>query len=135
MSKKPNCVLLIDDDEPTNFLHRIVLEEHMRPSNIMVAETVKEALKLLEQPETDRCKDPELIFLDLNMPGLNGWDFLEKLNRSEELLDEGTLIYILTTSINPDDRKKAKETPQVAGFLNKPLTDEIVREILQEHFA
>jgi CheY-like chemotaxis protein len=129
MGKKLNRVLLIDDDESTNFLHRIVLEDNVEVQNIEVAETVNEAFEILERAKTAES-EPDLIFLDLNMPGMNGWDFLEKYRD----LHKGALIFILTTSANPDDKKKAEKIKEVSGFRNKPLTGEMVQEIILEYF-
>ncbi|MCD6068526.1 MAG: Two-component response regulator [Bacteroidetes bacterium] len=130
MGKKLNRVLLIDDDESTNFLHKIVLEDNVEIKNIEVAETVTEAFEILERSKGADKTEPDLIFLDLNMPGMNGWDFLEKYKG----LHKNSLIFILTTSANPDDKKKAEKIKEVSGFRNKPLTGEMVQEIILEYF-
>jgi CheY-like chemotaxis protein len=130
MGKKLNRVLLIDDDESTNFLHKIVLEDNAEITNIEVAETVDEAFEILERSKSNTPPEPDLIFLDLNMPGMNGWDFLEKYKEQHK----GALIFILTTSANPDDKKKAETIKEVSGFRNKPLTGEMVQEIILEYF-
>ncbi|TND10211.1 MAG: response regulator receiver protein [Bacteroidetes bacterium] len=135
MTKKLDCILLIDDDEPTNFLHRIILEDHAVSKNIEIAETVKEALQLLDCPKIEGCENPDLVFLDLNMPGMSGWDFLKKFHESKKSREHDPLVYILTTSANPDDKKRASGIKEVAGFLNKPLTGEIVEEIMHRHFS
>lgn len=126
------CILLVDDDEPTNFFHRIVLEELEITQNIESAQTAREALKLLECPKIKDCKHPDIIFLDLNMPGMTGWDFIEKFREMGSRCPVNSMIFILTTSVNPDDRKKADAIKEVSGFIPKPLTDEIVRQIVQE---
>lgn len=134
MEKTLNCVLLVDDDDLTNFLHRIVLEETAVSKNITIAETAKEALYMLGTPD-DVCSNPELIFLDLNMPGMDGWDFLQKFHDLKLTYKNNSLVYILTTSVNPDDKKKADGMEDVAGFLHKPLTTEIIEEIVHRHFS
>lgn len=135
MSKKLNCVLLVDDDESTNFLHKIILEESDAVKNIEIVETARDALTLLECREPSNCQHPELIFLDLNMPGMDGWDFLKRFTELDDEAKSSSLIYILTTSVNPDDRKRADSIKEVTGFQNKPLTGEVVREILGRHFT
>lgn len=128
------CVLLIDDDEPTNFLHKIVLEDTGVTKNIAVAETVKEALHLLDCHAVDDCKKPDLIFLDLNMPGLTGWDFIDSYREARAKCRKQSKIVILTTSSNPDDMERAGKLKEVAEFRSKPLTNEMVEEIMHQYF-
>ena len=68
------------------------------------------------------------------MPGINGWEFLEAYDELEEKQHGRIVIVMLTTSLNPDDEKKANSIPPINGFQNKPLTPESLQEILKEHF-
>ena len=128
-------ILLIDDDSITNFLHKNVLEEAQVAQHIGVAETAIEALELLECPGVEKCNAPELIFLDLNMPGLTGWDFIEEYKKSKERYSNESIIVVLTTSVNPDDNKKASQLREVAEFRKKPMTVNMVTEIVQKYFT
>jgi len=65
-----------------------------------------------------------VVFLDLNMPIMNGWEFLDKLSKAKNEITMHYKLYILSSTINPDDQKKAKSNPLVSGFLSKPLTKE-----------
>lgn len=135
MKKQLKCILLVDDDEANNFLHQDVLQDVGISKNIEVAETAIEALQLLKSPRLDDCKNPDIIFLDLNMPGMNGWDFIDQYVRIKDMVSTSSLIFILTTSSNPDDRKKAEGIKEISGFLSKPLTEEMIMGIFNQHFS
>jgi len=136
---KMRCILLVDDDEPTNILHQIIIEESGVTNKIVVAQTGFEALEYLQkcysQPEQDKkgMIPPDLILLDINMPGMNGFEFLEKYKQLPDYMRTGVVIVMLTTSLNPYDMKKLKVLG-VTGLKNKPLTENMLREILSEYF-
>ena len=130
MSFKLKNILLIDDDSITNFLHQNVLDEAEIAENVVIAETVTEALTLLK---TEVQEDPELIFLDLNLPGLSGWDFIEEYRKIKSSEKKSVLV-VLTTSMNPEDHKKADTISEVAEFRRKPMTVGMVNEIAGKYF-
>jgi len=130
MKQKLNCVMLVDDNEDDNFFHKIVLKETGIAEHIKVAESGFEALDFLKNEN----KIPELIFLDINMPKMNGWEFLEEYRKLNDEQKARVIIIMLTTSLNPADRKKALVIPEVDGFETKPLTHETLSEIIERHF-
>ncbi|MEP7264492.1 MAG: response regulator [Bacteroidota bacterium] len=131
MRKKLNCILLVDDDPDDNFYHQIIINELNIVNHIDVVINGIEAIAYLKKE--DRIP-PDLIFLDLNMPKMNGWEFLEKYKQLNNAKKAKVLIVILTTSANPDDLKRAKEIQEVTGFETKPLSKELLKGILQQHF-
>lgn len=131
LARKLNCILLVDDDPDDNSYHKIILTEMDIVKNIDVAVNGIEALNYLRKG--DRLP-PEIIFLDINMPRMNGWEFLEQYKDLSPELKSRTLIMMLTTSANPDDIKKAKGIKEVTGFETKPLTVEMMNDLLNEHF-
>lgn len=139
MDRKLDCVLLIDDDEPTNFLNERILKKMGCANRIRAMQTAEEALDSLttgdrSEDRRDLCSQPDLIFLDINMPGLSGWDFLEEYKRLPIPEEEKAVIVMLTSSFNPDDRNKALSMDEVAEFESKPLTVKAVVGILEKHF-
>ena len=139
MKKKLNCVLLVDDNESDNFLHKRVLEKSGITDRIEIAMNGKEALDLLitkgkcGQPESSYCQ-PELILLDINMPVMDGWEFLEEYQKLEES-QKGKIVFImLTTSSNLVDMARADMMFKSIYFQYKPLTLAMVGEIMQKHF-
>ncbi|MEP7142083.1 MAG: response regulator [Ferruginibacter sp.] len=140
MKQKLNCILLVDDDEPTNFISNILLEEAGYTSHIQIEESAKKALEYLSKTGHSGNKNPglcypELIFLDINMPAMNGWEFLDKYKELKLELHHKTIIIMLTTSINPDDKLKAENIPLVTSFENKPLTGKMIERIITKHFG
>jgi CheY-like chemotaxis protein len=139
MTQKLNCIMIIDDDEPTNFISNILLEEAGCTSHIQIEESARSALQYLSETDhSDNKKSgicyPELIFLDINMPAMNGWEFLDKYKELKLELHHKTIIIMLTTSINPDDKLKADDIPLVTAFENKPLTAKMIQGIIKKHF-
>jgi CheY-like chemotaxis protein len=132
MTDKVASIMLIDDDDADNFLHKMIIEEMNITENIMVAEDGAEAMAILT---TEGQKQPDIIFLDINMPKMNGWEFLEAYQNADIKDKARTIIAMLTTSINPDDKIKALEkfSSLVRGYFNKPLTPEILNDVLEQH--
>ncbi|WP_111707096.1 response regulator [Lutibacter citreus] len=134
MKKKLNCILLIDDDDAINFIHDWVINKVDCAEKVEMAENGIEALKYLESTSEGKHPQPDLIFLDINMPGMNGWEFLEEYHKLDESKKGKIVLVMLTSSLNPDDLTKSKNIIEVSGFQNKPLTVELMQGILKEHF-
>jgi len=116
-----NSILLIDDDDATNFYNQMVLEEMGIAKKIYVMTSAEDALLLLKTPdENNHFITPNLIILDINMPGMDGWEFLEHYESLEECMKAKFVIAMLTTSLNPDDKEKASQL-KIQAFMNKPL--------------
>ncbi|MBW3128884.1 response regulator [Hymenobacter profundi] len=129
-------VLLIDDDSTTNFLNKALLTRMGVVEQVLTAENGEQALRTLGQtchgPDSTAC--PQLLFLDMNMPVLNGLGFLEAYVQLPLAQQRPIVIVMLTTSLHPLDQARAEQLP-IAGFLNKPLTKEKVTAILAQYFA
>jgi CheY-like chemotaxis protein len=128
------CILLVDDDEATNFLNTRVIKKLDATVKVQVAYNGREALDYLKPKapgaKTENCQMPSLIFLDINMPGMDGWEFLEEYRKLPDEQTNQIKILMLTTSMNPDEEKRAMEIPEVKGFINKPLTPEKLERII-----
>jgi CheY-like chemotaxis protein len=121
MTTPINIALLIDDDEIDQRLYVRVIERSNLVGEVKSFLYADEALSyLVENPGLD----VDIIFLDINMPRMNGFEFLQRA--TEQLGTEfvKTVVVMLTTSLNPDDRKRAESFDVVKQFLNKPLTVE-----------
>jgi len=129
------CTLLVDDDPTTNYLNRRLLQRLNVTAQVREAGNGQEALDLLATsctaPDAPAC--PALIFLDINMPVMDGFAFLEMYQR-RPLVQPPIVIVMLTTSLHPADVQRVNRLP-VAGFLTKPLTAEKIQQVLQQHFG
>jgi CheY-like chemotaxis protein len=122
-------ILLVDDDQPTNVLHEIILKKFTSvPLTIKTFLNGKQALDYLKE-----APGQYIIFLDINMPTMSGWDFLDASHNIEG--HDGTRIFILTSSINPEDEQKAAKYPEVNGFEIKPLSVDFLKKHVGELFT
>ncbi|WP_264521693.1 response regulator [Flavobacterium sp. N1994] len=130
MSIKINTVLLIDDDLTINYYHNRLLQKIDISKSILISKNGKEGLaSLIEINNNVNGEEIVIIFLDLNMPIMNGWEFLENLSKVKNNINLNFNIYILSSSINPEDEERAKKNELVTGFLSKPLGKENIEQI------
>lgn len=135
MKRKLNCILLIDDDEPTNFLHEMVIQEANCAEKVVAVQSGQAALDYLTSKEDEVHPQPDLIFLDINMPAMNGWEFLEHYKQLDQKQQGRIIVVMLTTSLNPDDKAKADQTVGIDNFMNKPLTVEALSKVIDKYFS
>jgi CheY-like chemotaxis protein len=135
MNRKLNCILLIDDDEPTNFLHKFVIEKTGFAEKCVTVQNGQEALDYLKREEDGKYPQPDLIFLDINMPRMNGWEFLDEYEKLEKAQKGNIVVVMLTTSLDPSDKEKAEKKIGINEFMSKPLTAENVEEIIKRYFS
>lgn len=125
-------VLLIDDDAVTNMMHRRVIERSGRVEHIDVATDGQEALDVLRADIANGRALPELIFLDINMPGMGGFEFLEHYAKLQVEPDAQLIIVMLSTSLLQSDHARAEADPNVHSFCDKPLRLEKLLELVEE---
>ncbi|KAA9339364.1 response regulator [Hymenobacter busanensis] len=117
---------LIDDDNLGNYLTEQLLRIEGFSNTIQTFESAQEALETLQQCATET---PAVIFLDLNMPIMNGWQFLDALVPYESRLRGRCRIFVLTSSLALADMEKAKTYDLVAGLIHKPIDSEEIQAI------
>jgi len=127
--------MLVDDNNDDNFFHKRVILKSEAADIVLIKESAEEALEFLKTNQHDDPKNhPNLIFLDINMPRMNGWEFLEEYRKLDKEFQSKIAIVILSTSDNPDDHA-AKMENIVMKFKTKPLTKEMLDEILTQYFS
>lgn len=125
----PPKVLIVDDDRIILFLHQIIIKESGLSNSPSSFENGQEALNYLRNellPEQNA-----IIFLDLNMPVMDGWELLDALNEPNYL--DRISVVLVTSSIDPKDREKAKKYPMVKEYIEKPMSIEICKRVKLNH--
>ena len=127
-SPKYNNILLIDDNEIDNFINERIISTSSFAKNIVVKKSAPEALDYLKQIN-DKSQLPEIIFLDLNMPVMDGFGFLNEFAGLNDEVKKHSKVIVLSSSISPDDIDRASTNPYVYKYLNKPLSDKYLDAI------
>jgi len=129
------CTLLVDDDPTTNYLNRKLLEKLGVTEHVLVALNGQEALQVLATECAEASLTcPALIFLDVNMPVMDGFGFLSAYQQLPLAKQQAIVIVMLTTSVHPRDLQRLEALP-VAGFVSKPLNSAKVNDVMQAHFG
>ena len=132
---KIDSVLLIDDNEIDNFVNKEMLTASSFSKNIFSYTSPTNAIESLKEigASNDISAVPSIIFLDINMPKMNGFEFLMEFEKLPEVILNKTKIVILTSSLNNTDLISATSNEFVTDYLEKPLTEEALEKI-RSHF-
>ncbi|WDF54943.1 response regulator [Mucilaginibacter sp. KACC 22063] len=135
MSINPRTVsiLLVDDDEINNFISIKLIKKALISSDIKACLNGKFAIdELLKMKEAGPEHLPDYILLDINMPLMNGWEFLDEYDRQNIDPTGKTKIFIISSSVFSNDINKAKSYPLVKDFISKPLNIDKIRELFEQ---
>ena len=130
MSKKIS-VMIIDDNRIDLFIHHEFIKQMNIAHTVQEFAFATEAIKFLE--ENDDTKWPQLILLDIYMPIMNGFDFLKKYSILPGSLKKNCTIIVVSSSLDVDDKAKAKECPQVLELMEKPLDSAKLLSLLKNN--
>jgi len=120
--------LLVDDESVSNFVHRKLIERTGLGENIDTVTSGQDALQLINDCYSGTRPMPDVIFLDLNMPIMDGYSFLEAFNRLPVPIKKNMKVIIVTSSQDPRDKAKAKEYG-ITHFLSKPISEEAINQV------
>ncbi|HEY6162136.1 MAG TPA: response regulator [Bacteroidia bacterium] len=123
-------ILVVDDDKIYQLLCKQIIKNANVTNNVISCLSAEEGIDLLKKQEPL----PELIFLDINMPGMNGWDFLEAFKRLDKSIRDRVKIVMLSSSVFAADKIRAGTYNEVADYVVKPLTIQRAQEIVKKNF-
>jgi CheY-like chemotaxis protein len=129
---KYEIVMLVDDNDIDNFINERMISGCNFAETTYINTSTRSAVEFLKNLSVNKAlrKDhlPSIIFLDINMPILDGFQFIEEFEKLDPILVKTISIYMLTSSINPSDIDRSKQFASVKGFIHKPLTEEALEK-------
>jgi DNA-binding NarL/FixJ family response regulator len=120
--------LLIDDDDIICIVHPAIIQQTFPGSSVEIIQSSAEAEEYLNEISTTGEPFPDAVFLDINLPQMNGFDLLNKLSDSAKEWLKQTRVYMLSSSIDDRDMERVNEIPLIHSFVGKPLTVEFLKE-------
>jgi CheY-like chemotaxis protein len=122
MTKKIKSIILIDDDLAINYFHKRLFLKLELTNSVLSYFNCSDALNGLIDLDVSLIKnDLVFVFLDINMPGIDGWFFIEEFNKIHSTLNGDFKIFVLSSSVNQDDIEKAKNNNNISNYFAKPL--------------
>ena len=112
--------MLVDDNKHDNFYHERIIKKSLEDVTIVVKTDGLKAIQYLLERKNSGDPKPNLILLDINMPVMNGWEFLDEYNKLDPSLQSDALVIMLTTSANPSDIQKTNENQVATDYKTKP---------------
>jgi CheY-like chemotaxis protein len=122
-------VCLIDDDSMYLFLVKKLIEKQQVCDNILEFSKATEALSFLKENSSDSELLPDVILLDINMPEMNGWEFIKNYQQLKSSISKPITIYMVSSSVDEEDKMRSQALPEITDFMVKPLTAEKLNAI------
>lgn len=131
-------IMLVDDDETTNYLNQRLLQGLQAAERIQIMKNGEEALEYLTKAVHSNASEeypcPDLIFLDIKMPVMDGFEFLDALREAAISLPQNTVMMMLTSSASFYDLEKLKQYPEIKKHYSKSLTEADVKDLMEAYF-
>lgn len=131
IKKKVDKACIIDDDPIFIYGTKRLMDEVAFSNELIVYHNGQEALDGLHAMTNDGEELPSIIFVDLNMPVMNGWEFLEDFLKIPNHNREKVMVYIISSSVDPRDLERIENYPVVNKYILKPITPEALEDVLR----
>tara|TARA_R110002050_G_scaffold56512_1_gene127021 strand:+ start:123540 stop:123941 length:402 start_codon:yes stop_codon:yes gene_type:complete len=129
-----NSILLVDDDESTNFINSVFIKKLDIDVDVYKALNGVEALEIIEGTIADPDFYPCLIILDINMPIMNGWTFLDKYKKLSPSIKNNCVVVMTTVSEDEKDLIRANKSEEIKEYFQKPMSDEKFSQLINKYF-
>jgi len=123
-------ICLIDDDQFYLFSMRRMIEINHLCTTIAECKNGQEAINYISKSLTEKETLPDVIFLDINMPVMNGWEFLEAYEKLDSKIKKKAKLYVVSSSIDSNDKAKAKAYKTVTDYIIKPVSIDQLKQLL-----
>ncbi|WP_158557078.1 response regulator [Mucilaginibacter conchicola] len=123
-------LVIIDDDPFFHFIIKKLMNRHTSSTTVTYSWDVMSVIDFLRNNYNDPLKLPDFIFVDLNMPVFSGWDFMKLYNDLHKIIYKTIKIYVVSSSIDPNNMRKALSYPFISNYIIKPISSEKIEEIL-----
>lgn len=124
------CKLVLIDDSPIDhYIMRSMLHNNRSCTQATYTFDGSLVLEFMEENKADKDRLPDAIFLDLTMPGLSGWEFLERFEKLKDTLHKQVDLHVITSSISEADRERTVKYHSVTSFISKPLSKQAINDI------
>ena len=130
-TSRSDIVAIIDDDRVFQQVTRIKLARRQLARRVLMFSDGDQAMQFFAENAADPEQLPDIILLDLNMPIMDGWDFLEAFAHIKPKLGKKVTIFVATSSVNPEDHRRAKTISEISDFIVKPIPDERLMRIFE----
>jgi CheY-like chemotaxis protein len=133
MMKTPSQFIVVDDDPVNNLVCKFAISSYASAASIHLFTNPELALAWIKDAyHSGTDQEKTILFLDINMPVMSGWEFLDEFSEFPDTYHAKITIFILSSSIDPEDKQKAASHPLVSGYFSKPLRKETIHQLLME---
>jgi len=128
---KPFIVCIVDDDEVYQFTVTKTIKNHSLAKKILVFSDGELAIQFLLDNIGNNENVPDVIFLDINMPIMDGWQFLEEYVKLKPRIGKKVTIYMVTSSVDPVDVERAQKMSEISDYFVKPITPTRLKDVIE----
>lgn len=126
--------MVVDDNATNNLICKYTIRKFSEEADISIFTEPEEALDFIKEGYGKKIGEGfTILFLDINMPYMTGWEFLDEFKGLNGEIQNQFIIYMLSSSVDERDKEKAKNNPFVSGFYSKPLTVQSIKELYNNH--